>query len=38
MPVSINHLLASLAPMMIILLAAGLAVSRLFLTVTVRSQ
>lgn len=38
LPVPANHLLASLAPMMMILLAAGLAASRLFLTITVRSQ
>ena len=38
LPVSTNHLLASLAAMVMILLAAGLAASRLFLTIEARSH
>lgn len=38
LPVSANHLVASLAPMVRVLSAAGLAASRLFLTIEVRSH
>ena len=37
LPVSVNHLVASLAPMVRVLSAAGLAASKLFLTIELRS-